>query len=405
MLTRPKLIDPFQIVRMGVRSNSRGTGRFRPPPALPFLYDADRDDRVPDGAPGRVPDRRRARPPPSGGTPSRRAGRRPPISRSRRTAGARSRGRRPASGSTRSRAALLARGVRTRRRRRGRLAHAPRVDPARLGDHVDRRRRRRALPDEHRRASARTSSATPRLCSPSPRTKHSARSSHRCAQLPELREIVGFDELAAFDGETAALTPSRSVSRGRPRDAHLHVGHDRPAEGLHALAQEPRDGRVARETHIEGDDGHGAPLPADGAQLRADRASVGGVPRRDARALRGRRPACPRRSPATTRRSCRPCRASTRRSTRTRWARSSGRAAPSARSAAGRSASARARAGCAGRDARCRPCSALQQRDRGQARLLEGARAARRPFAARRLRRGAARHRRARVLPLARTCS
>ena len=35
--------------------------------------------------------------------------------------------------------------------------------------------------------------------------------------------------------------------RRRPRDTDLHLRHDRPAEGLHALAQEPRHGGAPRE--------------------------------------------------------------------------------------------------------------------------------------------------------------
>src|SRR5207244_2835646 len=54
MLTRPKLMDPFQIVRMATELNSRGTERFRPPLCVPFSLRCDSDDRVPDGAPGRA---------------------------------------------------------------------------------------------------------------------------------------------------------------------------------------------------------------------------------------------------------------------------------------------------------------------------------------------------------------
>src|SRR6266550_1769309 len=47
MLTRPKLIDPFQMVLIGANLNCRGTRLFALPPGFPSLYDADRDDRVP----------------------------------------------------------------------------------------------------------------------------------------------------------------------------------------------------------------------------------------------------------------------------------------------------------------------------------------------------------------------
>src|SRR5260370_885072 len=57
MLTRPKLIDPFQIVRIGACPNCRGTRAFALPQGFPSLYDADRDDRVPVGASDRIPHR------------------------------------------------------------------------------------------------------------------------------------------------------------------------------------------------------------------------------------------------------------------------------------------------------------------------------------------------------------
>src|SRR5437764_438787 len=54
MLTRPKLIDPFQIVRMRTR-NSRGTREFRLPPGVPFPeYHASRDDGLALGACHRI---------------------------------------------------------------------------------------------------------------------------------------------------------------------------------------------------------------------------------------------------------------------------------------------------------------------------------------------------------------
>ena len=51
--------------------------------------------------------------------------------------------------------------------------------------------------------------------------------------LPALREIVPFDQLEKLEAEGRAskhLTAGAGRRR-RPRDAHLHVGHDRPAEG------------------------------------------------------------------------------------------------------------------------------------------------------------------------------
>jgi hypothetical protein len=113
-----------------------------------------------------------------------------------------------------------------------------------------------------------------------------------------------------------------SDRRRRPRDADLHIGHDRAAQGLHAHAPQPRGRRDARRGRNEPAGRHLSPLPADGPQLRPARAPGRDESRDDARA----------RLPP----SCRPFPASTRRFTRTRSARSSAPAACGARSASGR---------------------------------------------------------------------
>ena len=150
--------------------------------------------------------------------------------------------------------------------------------------------------------------------------------------------------------------------RGRPRDADLHLRHDRAAEGLHAHAPQPRHGGDPRRGRDEPAGRRRPPLPAARPQLRPARAPGG-----DAIAARRSRSsptsrACRRRSRPCGRPSCRPSRASTRRSTRTRSARSSAPAACAAGSGSGRSASAPARAAPAGRERPWRPVLALQQR-------------------------------------------
>ena len=85
------------------------------------------------------------------------------------------------------------------------------------------------------------------------------------------------------------------VAGGRPRDADLHLRHDRAAEGLHAHAPEPRHGG---DTRVEGNPSAGRrdpALPAAGAQLRPARPPGGNASRSDGCARRRRRAACPRR--------------------------------------------------------------------------------------------------------------
>ena len=334
--------------------------------------------------------------------PSRRGGRRLPTSRSRRTAGARSRGRRPEQRVDGARAgAPRPRRPQGRRRRRP-LAHAPRVDPARLGDHVDRRRRRRALPDEHRHRSARTSSGTPRPSSPSPRTRHSARSSRRCsAQLPQLREIVGFEELAGFTGEG-----------GVPEDVHeddlatliYTSGTTGPPKGCMLSHKNLTTAALRVKTHIEGTTDTVLlflPMAHSFARICHQSATYRGatlalcadatrVPEALARVRPTILPAVPRVYEKVHANALGEIeRASGAKRAIGRWA-----------LRVGSRASARRRSGRPLPLAAARPARA-----RGQAGLLEGACAARRPAASRRLGRGAAERRGARVLPLARTCS
>ena len=77
---------------------------------------------------------------------------------------------------------------------------------------------------------------------------------------------------------------------GRPLHVHLHVRHDRPAQGLHDLAPELlRDGRGRRRpAELHRPRGHDAPLPPARAQLRPPDAPLGRV-----RRLRDRVPARP----------------------------------------------------------------------------------------------------------------
>ncbi len=64
-------------------------------------------------------------------------------------------------------------------------------------------------------------------------------------ELPSLQHVLTYhdlDGLAAHGSDFASANPSAlddataAVDRGRPLHDHLHVGDDRPAEGLHALA-------------------------------------------------------------------------------------------------------------------------------------------------------------------------
>ena len=115
------------------------------------------------------------------------------------------------------------------------------------------------------------------------------------ATLPALRDVFLFaalDDLEAegrahrADHPDAVEEASVGDRRGRSRDAHLHVGDDRPAEGLHAHAQEPRRRRAPRRPGARRGKRRHPALPAARAQLRTPRAPVGRALRRDGRVLR-----------------------------------------------------------------------------------------------------------------------
>ena len=135
-------------------------------------------------------------------------------------------------------------------------------------------------------------------------------------------DAISLDDLR--ERGRGATPPSSSdapppVSARRPVHVHLHVGHDRPAEGLRPLARQlPRDARHVREhRRARGRRGHRLPVPPARPRLRAADPAAVVRRRRDDRLLR-RRPegrSCPsssRSSRPTSRRS----RGSSRRSTR-----------------------------------------------------------------------------------------
>src|SRR3954452_11613640 len=149
MLTRPNEMEPFQIVRMRRVRIVEGPGLFALSYGLPPAYDSECDD----GLPRDEPDRLAARPPDGARSLAVRAGAAmagPGLSRG---AGRRLAGGLVGRGGAPGRGAL-AHAARARSaapgRRRGARANTARVDPARLGDHEHRGRRRRHLPDEHR---------------------------------------------------------------------------------------------------------------------------------------------------------------------------------------------------------------------------------------------------------------
>ena len=222
----------------------------------------------------------------------------------------------------------------------------------------------------------------------------------RCGRAPGAARVIGFDELPAFEAEARTATRRAGAgARGRPRDAHLHIGHDRPAEGLHAEPQEPRHRRAPRQDAPRGQSDTVLlflPLAHSFARIVHHSAAFHGatlalvsdatrVPEALARTRPTILPAVPRvyeKIHANTLGEIE--RASGAKRAIGRWALGVGARASRLRRP----------------DGRC-PAAAAAAEDRRQARLLEGARAARRPAAPRRVRCCAARHRRARVLPLA----
>ena len=134
------------------------------------------------------------------------------------------------SGSTRSRAALLARGVRS-----GDAVAVVSLGPASSGS-CSTGRSCRSAPSSSAsirrtpRASARTSSATPRPCSRSSRTTSSARSSRRSSdELPQLREVIGFDELAGVRARGRADGVEPDAGRARTTSRRSSTRPARPA--------------------------------------------------------------------------------------------------------------------------------------------------------------------------------
>ena len=134
------------------------------------------------------------------------------------------------------------------------LRQPPRVPPRRHGRAAPRRGAVLGLQHEHRRAGR-----PPVPQRRQPRRDHrGALPARPCwppaAHAPELAHVVQVDgadddiiSLAELEGTGASALPLRrdlaGGRAGRPRRDHLHVGHDRPAEGRRAHARE-RDGRV-----------------------------------------------------------------------------------------------------------------------------------------------------------------
>ena len=158
---------------------------------------------------------------------------------------------------------------------------------------------RRSTPTARSRTRA-TSSTTPSRSACSARTRCSARRSTPSARRSRVSQhVLTFDDLDDLARARPRLRgrASRRPARGWRRDRgggplhlHLHLRHDRPAEGLHDLApQLLRHGRGRRRpAELHRPRGHDAPLPPARAQLRAADA-----PLRRVRGLRDRVPARP----------------------------------------------------------------------------------------------------------------
>ncbi len=193
---------------------------------------------------------------------------------------------------TRRRACAGAAGARRASRRpRGRpVAHAARMDPPRLGGDVDRRGRRRALSHELGegvRIHPRTLRGSPRLRG-GRGADTEARLDSRRPPRPPRDHPVRLAREARGGRTTRPASAARARRRGRPRDADLHLGHDRAAEGLHAHAPQPRHRGHPRGGGHAPDRRRRPPLPADGPQLRPARAPGGEPPRSDGGSRRRR---------------------------------------------------------------------------------------------------------------------
>ena len=240
MLTRPKLIEPFQVVRMTVQS--RGTGRIRPAARLPCTakLEADVAERSTSAA---APSRRRQRP--------RTIARlwRDAVARGRTRAGL---PRREPDGGWREvswpEAGAARRRARERparaRRPQGRRVRDPRPQRARMG--AVRLRARRSIgavatPDLRVELAARLR-LRPRALGGGRRARRGRRVPRegrrlRAAGMP--RPTPTSTRCASAGRELRRRAPGRARRgggrgrRGRPLHLHLHLGHDRAAEGLH----------------------------------------------------------------------------------------------------------------------------------------------------------------------------
>ena len=158
--------------------------------------------------------------------------------------------------------------------------------------------------------------------------------------LPKLKHIlmmegtaddaISMSELAQRgEGRDEAQWEQRwsAVDPGRHLHDHLHVGHDRPAQGLRHLARQlPLDADDVGHRERAGGGRDGLPLPSTRPQLRAADPAAQRRPRRQHRLL-GARPAEDRPQPlrGQARGASPRSRASSRRSTRPRPADATGR--------------------------------------------------------------------------------
>ena len=152
---------------------------------------------------------------------------------------------------------LLARGVRQGRQRRAPRPEQPRLGARRLRARADRRGRHPRLRVELRRATSATSSRTRRpsaiVCEDADAAREGrgglGGAPRRCSTCSRTTTSKGWPRTAATSRRRTRRSRRRHGGdrRGRPLHDHLHVGHDRAAEGLHALEpQLLRDGERRR---------------------------------------------------------------------------------------------------------------------------------------------------------------
>ena len=197
-----------------------------------------------------------------------------------------------------------ANGLLVARRPQGRRVRDPRHEQGRVGAlrlraRVDRRDRRpdlRKQLDQGRRLHPRSLRVGRRPLRGRGAAREGRRGARRDPAPPARPDVRG----SRRPGRSRPRLRNRASGRaprsarrdrgGRPLHLHLHLGHDRPAEGLHDLApQLLRDGRGRRRpAELHRPRGHDAPLPPARAQLRAPDA-----PLRRLRRLRDRVPARP----------------------------------------------------------------------------------------------------------------